>query len=193
MPDEALLGARIFAFNRNAKTPPPAGHGPLGASLGQGFDNCFDDFLGAMRGAKRYRRTGIGPYNGAWFSNHFYRAQRAVVFGNGRIEQESKRHGHRRLGIGMRRVFYKAGDFRIRLTQIDLQSACAFSDFGADGDVAVAATVIVEQSFTVVDAVLPVGDNRARLFFRCVQNQCGCLADDFSAGFFEQAMEALRA
>ena len=64
----------------------------------------------------------------------------------------------------------KAFDLRVGLRQIDFYIAALDRHGRPDGDIFIAAPVIIQQSHAVIDAVLPSFDDGTRLFFRRIQN-----------------------
>ena len=78
---------------------------------------------------------------------HFHgkRADRARILCDAGIEQESEAHHYRRLGIGKGRI-NKAIDLWVRLGKIDFYIAAADRHGCPDGDIFVAAPVIIQRN-----------------------------------------------
>ena len=169
MPDERFTVARVLALDGNAEAPAPAGHGAVRAGGRQGPDDGLYDFLGAMGRGQGDRRAGIGPNHAALPGDHLDGTERAVVLRRLRVEQKGQGHRHARLHVGMGRVDER-GNLVVRSAQVDFQIAALDGGLGPDRDILVAPPIVVQQGDTVIDTVLPGGDDIAGLGFGSIEN-----------------------
>ena len=183
------MRARVLALDRDAKAPAPAGHRAIGTGRRQRLDDGLDDLLPAMIGRQGHRRPRVGPHHRARLGDNRDRPKSAVVFRGMRVDQIGQRDDDRGVHVGVGRVD-KARHLLVRVREVDCQIAAALCDRGANIDVVIAAPVIVEHCFPVINAVLPPGDDRAGLALGAVEHRLDRRIRDRPAEFAGERQKA---
>ena len=185
VPDERLARVRVLALEGDAETVAPGGHDPFRTGGRQRCDDRLHDLLRAVRGGHGDRRPVLGPDDGTALGDDLDRAHEAVVLRHLGVEQVGQRDGDGRAHVGPGGI-EEALDLGVRFAQVDPEVAAAHGDGGADGDVEVAAAVIVEDALALVGAVLPVRDDGPGLPLRRIEDEPGRLLDGRGAKLLDE-------
>ena len=192
VPDEAPSRSRVSPVQRDAQPAPPTAHRPLRTSLRQGHDDRLDDLVRAMTGAHRHRRPLARPDDGSFLELHRQRPKCSLVLGDVRIEQERKRHRHRRLAVGMRRV-NEPGDLRIGLGEVDHHVAAALGDPGANDDIGLVEPIVVQHRLSEIHSIGPARDDLPSVAFSRIQHRIDRLCQSLRTDLLDDGGQPLLA
>ena len=189
VPDEVASRARIPPLEGNPKPLAPRRHRLLRAGGSESGDHRLDDLLPAVGGRHGDRRPVFGPHDRAPLRDDLDRPHGPVVLRDLGVEEVGEGHHHRGSGVRPRGV-EEASDLGVGVGEVHPEIASRDGRRRADGDVRVAAPVVVEERRPLVGAVLPPGDDRPRLGLHGVEDPVGGVRDRVRPQLVDELEEA---
>ena len=169
VPDETATPFGVLAGDGDAQPAAPTTHHAIRAGGRESDDDRLNDLVGAVAGAHGHRRALIRPDDRAGLRHDVERPEGAVIPCLVGVEQEGEGHGDGRLHVSVGGVD-EAGGLGIGAGQVDRHVAAGHCALRVDADVVATKTVIVEEGFSFIHAVRPVGDDGAGATFGRVEH-----------------------